>query len=328
MGELGERRVLYLGNVECLAALHNEIMHRRHYNILGYFSANASGALSGLCRYLGSEAEVLDFVKMNRVDRIYSSLGVDRNVSMAVVSYCGAHFVRFHYVPDLRRYLHRKVTLEFFGSVPLLSIYSEPLSKPFNRVVKRSFDVVVSLTFLLTLFPIIYLVVGVGVLCSSPGGVIFKQRRHGLNGTEFWCYKFRTMRLNDCSDTLQATKEDCRKTRFGDFLRRTSIDELPQFINVLKGDMSIVGPRPHMLRHTEEYSKLISKYMVRHFIRPGITGWAQVTGYRGETRHLSDMYGRVNADIWYMEHWSFWLDLNILFLTVVNVIFKRDKAAY
>ena len=135
------------------------------------------------------------------------------------------------------------------------------------------------------------------------------------------------MKVNKESDTLQATLNDPWKTKFGDFMRRTNIDELPQFINVLLGDMSIVGPRPHMLKHTEEYSKIINKYMVRHFIKPGITGWAQVTGFRGETRELEDMEGRVKADIWYMEHWSFLLDLYIMYKTVANVLHK-DKQAY
>lgn len=135
------------------------------------------------------------------------------------------------------------------------------------------------------------------------------------------------MKVNKESDTLQATLNDPRKTKFGDFMRRTNIDELPQFINVLLGDMSIVGPRPHMLKHTEEYSKIINKYMVRHFIKPGITGWAQVTGFRGETRELEDMEGRVKADIWYMEHWSFLLDFYIMYKTVANALHK-DKQAY
>ena len=159
---------------------------------------------------------------------------------------------------------------------------------------------------------------------TSSGPIFFRQKRNGLNNKEFWCYKFRSMKV---SDTLQATLNDPRKTKFGDFMRRTNIDELPQFINVLLGDMSIVGPRPHMLKHTEEYSKIINKYMVRHFIKPGITGWAQVTGFRGETRELEDMEGRVKADIWYMEHWSFLLDLYIMYKTVANVLHK-DKQAY
>jgi putative colanic acid biosynthesis UDP-glucose lipid carrier transferase len=135
------------------------------------------------------------------------------------------------------------------------------------------------------------------------------------------------MKVNKDSDKLQATKDDPRKTRFGDFLRKSNIDELPQFINVWKGEMSMVGPRPHMLKHTDEYSQLINKYMVRHFAKPGVTGWAQVTGYRGETRELSQMEGRVIRDIWYIENWSFMLDLRIIFLTIYNVI-KGDKCAY
>lgn len=180
---------------------------------------------------------------------------------------------------------------------------------------------------LCTLFPIIFLIVGVTIKITSPGPIFFRQKRNGLNNKEFWCYKFRSMKVNKESDTLQATLNDPRKTKFGDFMRRTNIDELPQFINVLLGDMSIVGPRPHMLKHTEEYSKIINKYMVRHFIKPGITGWAQVTGFRGETRELEDMEGRVKADIWYMEHWSFLLDLYIMYKTVANALHK-DKQAY
>lgn len=151
--------------------------------------------------------------------------------------------------------------------------------------------------------------------------------RSGENGQTFRCIKFRSMRVNADADRVQATRDDPRKTRFGDFLRRSSIDELPQFINVLRGDMSIVGPRPHMLQHTEQYSKLINKYMVRHLIKPGITGWAQVTGYRGETHSLSQMEGRVRRDIWYLENWSLLLDIRIIFMTVWNAL-RQDENAY
>ena len=139
--------------------------------------------------------------------------------------------------------------------------------------------------------------------------------------------KFRSMHVNKDADKLQATKDDPRKFPFGNFMRKSNIDELPQFLNVLKGDMSFVGPRPHMLLHTEQYSHLIDKYMVRHFVKPGLTGWAQVTGFRGETKELWQMEGRVKRDIWYMEHWSFWLDLRIIWMTVKN-LFKHDEMAY
>ena len=134
------------------------------------------------------------------------------------------------------------------------------------------------------------------------------------------------MKVNAQSDTLQATKDDPRKTKVGNFLRRTNLDELPQFINVFKGDMSLVGPRPHMLKHNEEYARLIDRYMVRHFVKPGITGWAQVNGFRGETKELTEMAGRVQADIWYIEHWNFWLDIRIMFKTVTNMIHGEEKA--
>ena len=188
------------------------------------------------------------------------------------------------------------------------------------------FDVICSSVFLCTLFPFIYLIVAIITKLTSPGPVFFRQKRNGLNGEEFYCYKFRSMKVNAQSDTLQATEHDPRKTKFGDFLRRSSIDELPQFLNVLKGDMSIVGPRPHMLKHTEEYSELINQYMVRHFIKPGITGWAQVTGCRGETKELSQMEARIRKDIWYVENWSFWLDLRIMYLTVKNAIHGEQNA--
>jgi putative colanic acid biosynthesis UDP-glucose lipid carrier transferase len=162
---------------------------------------------------------------------------------------------------------------------------------------------------------------------TSPGPVYFKQLRNGMNGKEFTCLKFRSMRVNADAGKVQATKDDPRKTKFGTFMRKTSIDELPQFINVLRGDMSLVGPRPHMLSHTKEYSALINKYMVRHLVKPGITGLAQVTGFRGETKELSQMEGRVRQDIWYVENWSFFLDIRILFLTVYNAI-RGDKQAY
>jgi len=149
-----------------------------------------------------------------------------------------------------------------------------------------------------------------------------------MNGESFNILKFRSMHVNKDADTLQATKDDPRKFAFGSFMRRTNIDELPQFYNVLKGDMSVVGPRPHMLKHTEQYSKLIDSYMVRHFAKPGITGWAQVNGFRGETQELWQMTGRVKRDIWYIENWTVWLDIRIIYLTIKNMLARKEEMAY
>ena len=162
---------------------------------------------------------------------------------------------------------------------------------------------------------------------SSKGPVLFKQLRSGVNNEEFVCYKFRSMTISTDADSKQATQADIRVTWLGKFLRKSSLDEFPQFINVLMGDMSIVGPRPHMLLHTEEYSALINKYMVRQLVKPGITGIAQVRGYRGETKELQDMEGRVRLDVWYIENWSLSLDINIIFQTILN-LFKGDEKAY
>ncbi|MBP5716549.1 MAG: exopolysaccharide biosynthesis polyprenyl glycosylphosphotransferase [Bacteroidales bacterium] len=228
----------------------------------------------------------------------------------------------------MRNYLKRTMQMEILGSVPVLTIREDQLSGSLtNRIIKRTFDIVVSLLFIVTCFWWIYLIVALLTKIFQPGPVFFRQKRSGLEGREFVCLKFRSMKVNKASDDRQATPDDERKTKFGSFLRKSSIDELPQFINVLKGDMSIVGPRPHMVKQTMAYSELIDKYMVRHWIRPGITGWAQVTGSRGETRQLWQMEERIKKDIWYIENWSLLLDLQIIMLTIWNV-FRGDKNAY
>lgn len=205
--------------------------------------------------------------------------------------------------------------------------YHNKLNGKTNQFIKRLFDILVSGVFLCLLFPFIYLIVGMLIKCSSRGSVIFKQKRNGLHGKEFWIYKFRSMYDNKEADIQQATKNDARKTKIGNFIRKTNIDEIPQFINVFIGDMSIVGPRPHMVKHTEEYSRLVDNFMVRHWVKPGITGWSQVSGRRGEIKSREQIAQRVKADIWYIEHWSFLLDLYIIFKTITN-IFKGEEEAY
>ena len=248
----------------------------------------------------------------------------ERELIEQTVRLCDHRMVKFYYLPTAEEKLNLQPIL--IDDIGVMTTYTSPLEDPLNRLLKRLLDIVFSiigLIFTALLLPFIALT----IKRQSPGPIFFRQLRTGIDGREFRCYKFRSMHVNTDADRLQATTNDPRKFRFGDFMRKTNIDELPQFWNVLMGNMSIVGPRPHMLAHTEQYDKLIDKYMVRHFVKPGITGWAQVTGFRGETRKLWQMEGRVERDIWYIQHWSFWLDLRIIWLTV-KTIFKRDKRAY
>ena len=326
------RKVILIGSHENMQELYHAMTDdpTSGYRVLGYFEDFPSDRYPSDVSYLGHPQEVNNFLKQNvgRVDQLYCSLPSARSAEIVpIINYCENHLVRFFSVPNVRNYLKRRMHFEMLGNVPVLSIRREPLELLENRIVKRTFDIVCSTLFLCTIFPFIYISVGVAIKMSSPGPIFFKQKRSGEDGKEFWCYKFRSMRVNAQCDTLQATEHDPRKTRIGEIIRKTSIDELPQFINVFKGDMSIVGPRPHMLKHTQEYSLLINKFMVRHFVKPGITGWAQVTGYRGETKELWQMEGRVMRDIWYIEHWTFLLDLYIMYKTVYNAI-HGEKEAY
>lgn len=297
------------------------------FKVLGFFDDNVS--LKGvLPNYLGMTYEVEDYAQANDVDEIYCTLpGTNDEKILRIMNFAEKHMIRFFIVPEFYRSIKKSLVMEIMESIPLLAVRREPLQAAYNRVLKRTFDIVFSFAVLVTIYPILYAVIGVLIKMSSPGPVFFKQKRTGLYGQVFECYKFRTMRVNAEADKLQAAKDDPRKTRVGDFLRRTNLDEFPQFINVLKGEMSVVGPRPHMLKHTEQYSALIDKYMVRHLVRPGVTGWAQVTGYRGETRTLEQMEGRVKRDVWYIENWSFFLDLKIIVVTILNMS-KGEKNAY
>jgi len=196
-----------------------------------------------------------------------------------------------------------------------------------NRFLKRSFDTIFSILVIVFIFSWLFPILAVLIKLQSKGPVFFVQIRSGRDNKPFKCYKFRSMRVNDESDKKQATRGDKRITLIGAIMRRTSIDELPQFFNVLRGNMSVVGPRPHMISHTEQYAQLIDTFMVRHFLKPGITGWAQIRGLRGETKNTEDMLARVEADVWYLENWSFLLDLKIVFLTFFGTI-RGDKNAF
>ena len=260
-------------------------------------------------------------------DELYVCLSrKDRDVIKKLSRYCDYKVVRFFYVPISVESIGLNLKRELMDDIEVYTTYEIPLQNMGNRILKRTFDIVLSMFFLIPtalMFPFIWLIIKI----QSPGPIFFKQARTGIDGKTFMMLKFRSMHVNADADKVQATKDDPRKYPFGNFMRKSNIDELPQFLNVLRGDMSFVGPRPHMLAHTEQYSALISKYMVRHFVKPGLTGWAQVTGFRGETKELWQMEGRVKRDIWYMEHWSIWLDIRIIWMTF-KTIFVHDENAY
>lgn len=319
---------IYLGSSSSIRELYTEQSHKSTgYRVMGYFDDEPDSKMDKNIPYLGKLDTVIDYLNNHGIDNIYSCLPSSRSqLIMQTIHWTEQNFAHFFHVSHMRNYLHHRMTLDTVGDVPVLSLHASPLNDIDNRIIKRAFDLVVSGLFLFTVFPFIYIIVGAIIKITSPGPIFFKQKRNGINGKEFWCYKFRSMKVNKDADKIQATKNDPRKTKFGDFMRKTNIDELPQLINVFLGDMSLVGPRPHMLKHTEEYSQLIDNYMVRHFVKPGITGWAQVTGFRGETKELHQMEGRVKADIWYLEHWSFLLDLLCIYKTFANVIIGEKNA--
>lgn len=331
LGGKNRKEVLLVGSAENNRQLYYELTSESWagYDVKGYFDDAPNPAFPAECKYLGKTQEAIGFLKAHgSVRGLFCSLPPsEKEVILQLINYCENHLVHFYSVPDVHNYFQNQMYMNQVGTVPYLSLHREPLSRMGNQFLKRCFDVVFSLTFLCTLFPLIWLVVAVVTKCTMPGPVFFRQKRNGLDDKEFYCYKFRSMKVNAESDRKQATRDDPRITRWGHFLRKSNLDETPQFFNVLKGDMSVVGPRPHMLKHTEEYSHLINKYMVRHFVKPGITGWSQVTGFRGETKELADMENRIRNDIWYIEHWTFMLDLYIIYRTVAN-IFRGEKNAY
>jgi len=321
-------RVIIIGAGDVAKGLHDYFFSDDILGIklLGIFSDNN---LSFESKVASSRLEdIKSFALENEIDEIYYTMPLTYTQQIKdLVDFADQHLIRFKVVPDFSGFPLRRVNIDFFDNVPVLSFRKEPLKDTLNRVVKRVFDIIFScivIIFLLSwMFPLISIIIKI----SSRGPVLFRQKRSGLDNNEFWCYKFRSMSQNTDADIKQATRQDSRITTIGKFLRRTSIDEFPQFFNVFKGDMSIVGPRPHMLKHTEQYSELIKKYMVRQLVKPGITGAAQIRGYRGETKELNDMEGRVKWDVWYIENWTFFLDINIILHTVFDFI-KGDEKAY
>lgn len=293
------------------------------YKYLGFFTDK------NLPKKLGDIKDCFSFIEENEVDEIYCSLKeLDKKSLKEVTLFANTNDILLKLIPDSNKLYSKNQNIEYYDdTLMVLSVKKLPFEFPESHVLKRIFDVIFSLLtcvlVLSWLIPILWILVKL----ESKGPLIFKQKREGLNGDQFVCYKFRSMRLNDMSDKVHATENDVRVTKVGSFLRKTSMDELPQFVNVLKGDMSVVGPRPHLKSLSIEYQKDVDNYLKRHVVKPGITGLAQVSGYRGEIKRKSDIKNRVRLDIFYIENWSFLLDVKIILMTVFNV-FKGEEKAY
>jgi putative colanic acid biosysnthesis UDP-glucose lipid carrier transferase len=278
--------------------------------------------------YIGKLEDVKKFCVENEINEIYYTLDQDKKFFAELSDFADEHFMFLGIIPDIGDLdLTRKVDALLVNDsrIPVIAARKLPLHVLINRQIKRIFDILFSGLVLLVLFLTVFPIIAIIIKLDSKGPILFKQLRPGRNNKLFYCYKFRTMKVGS-DDSKQATKNDNRITKIGAFLRKTSLDELPQFYNVLIGDMSVVGPRPNLVKHLEEYPKEIKEYSQRHWILPGITGLSQVNGLRGETKLTEEMKKRVELDLFYVENWCLALDIKIILRTVINVIKGEDKA--
>ncbi len=283
--------------------------------------------------YLGKIEDLDKILSSNQVDDVIVALPSNsQSLVEQIINTCNKYTTRVRIIPDYFKFLSSKYSVTMFGNFPIISVKEIRLDQIHWRILKRGFDYIFTILVFIFLFSWLWPILGLAIKLNSKGPVFFKQIRHGRDNRPFIAYKFRSMRA-DSTDIdargkyLQASKDDPRITKIGRILRKTNLDELPQFLNVLKGEMSIVGPRPHPPKLNEESRTHVTAYMHRHFVKPGITGWAQVNGYRGETKEEGLMQKRIDHDNWYIENWSFFLDIQIIIMTVWNMI-KGDPRAY
>jgi putative colanic acid biosynthesis UDP-glucose lipid carrier transferase len=271
--------------------------------------------------------DCFEFIINEEIDEIYCSVSSLKNSEIErLIDFADNNLKVLKFLPDNKEIYTRRLKMEYYGYLPILSLRDIPIEDPLNQFVKRMFDIILSIVIIVGVLSWLTPILAIFIVLESKGPVFFRQKRNGLDYQEFYCYKFRSMRLNPEANLHQVKRGDIRITRVGRFMRKTSIDELPQFINVLLGDMSVVGPRPHMVSHTHMYAERIDKFMVRHFVKPGITGLAQTSGFRGEVESDYDIINRVKFDIFYIENWSVLLDLKIIFQTIFNALKGEDKA--
>lgn len=276
---------------------------------------------------VGKVDELENYLQSAPIEEIYCCLPyIKYGEIKKIIDLCEEKMIKVKVLMDYRAFSFKGLELERYDFIPVLNVSSVPLDSRKNQILKRIFDITFSCFVIVFLFSWLFPLIALIIKLDSRGPVFFFQSRNGRGNVDFRCLKFRTMRVNPESDTQQATKDDPRVTRIGALLRKTSIDELPQIFNVLEGSMSVVGPRPHPIILNEKYGLLISRYMTRHYVKPGITGLAQISGYRGETKEVSEMKNRVKLDRFYIQNWTFWFDIKIIFLTIISLLRGSEKA--
>jgi putative colanic acid biosynthesis UDP-glucose lipid carrier transferase len=323
------KRIVIVGYNEVAKKLaYSFSLQNRNLLIDGYFEDRELVDELSLLPIIGNINECISYSVNHQINEIYSTISPEKNASIYEMAQAAEKsLIRFKFVPDFKLYVNRNTHLEYLDEFPILSLRPEPLEDASNSIKKRFFDILFSLFVIVFILSWLTPILAILIKLNSRGPVFFVQWRSGKNNKQFRCFKFRSLSVNEDAHIRQVTRNDTRITPLGKFLRKTNLDELPQFFNVLLGDMSVVGPRPHMLRHTESFSKLLEEYMIRHFVKPGVTGWAQVNGFRGEIKQQEQLRKRIEYDIWYMEHWSPWLDIRVVFLTIYCTL-KGDKNAF
>jgi len=326
-----KRKIAILGYNQTGRNLRNYFMRNQmSYSFEGFFDNEINTDFNEPeDAVIGTLENFITYAVENDIKEVYSTWFPENFAGLSeVIDIAEQHCLKIRFVSDTYENNNFNYPLYgFFDGIPVLSYRVEPLELISNRIWKRFFDIVFSSIVIVFVLSWLVPILGLIIKLQSPGPIFFTQLRSGRDNKPFWCYKFRSMGVNTDSDIKQAVKGDARITKIGEFMRKTNLDEMPQFFNVLLGNMSVVGPRPHMLKHTEEYRLKVDQYMVRHFLKPGITGWAQVNGYRGEIKEDEQILRRVEHDIWYTENWSLMKDMEIVYLTVVNTV-KGEENAY
>lgn len=320
------RSVLIIGTGDVGKKYYDFVIQNRHlgYYVIGFLDDTHKGNINA--PYLGKISQLDSICDEKCIDEVIITLPSSEMERIEwIINKCKNHTTHVRIVPDYLKYISNKYQLTIYGNLPIISVLNDPLGEPHWRVVKRFIDLAVTLLLFVLIFSWLWPLIAVAIKLDSPGSIFFKQERWGKKNKRFVCYKFRSMKMRSQNTDRtgkykQATRNDPRFTRIGKFLRRLNLDEIAQFLNVLKGEMSIVGPRPHPIPLNLESKDRIQYYMMRHLVKPGITGWAQVNGFRGETKDPQLMQQRVNHDMWYIENWRPWLDVQIILLTIWQMI--------